>query len=85
MADSIEAEIEGAQATEAMLTPEELAALFAELAENEEGNEGDEAETEEDEDFVDGDYEVLDDADGFTTLVRTTPRSAPCRSSPPGR
>ena len=69
MADSIDAEIEGAQATEGMLTPEEMAALFAELAENEEGNEGDEAETGEDEDFVDADYEVLDDADGFTTLV----------------
>ena len=36
MAASIENELEGAQATETILTPEQLAELFAQLAENEE-------------------------------------------------
>ena len=56
MAASIENELEGAQAGETILTPEELAELFAQLAENEEEESGEIEEP--DEDYVDDGYDV---------------------------
>ncbi|MFN8467297.1 MAG: DUF6094 domain-containing protein [Caldilineaceae bacterium] len=64
MADSIAAEMEGAQATEGMPSAEELAELFAELAESD-AEEDFDAEGEE---YIDVDYQVVDDGPTFTGM-----------------
>ena len=64
MAQSIQAEMEGAEATETMPSAEELAALFAELAA------GDGDELDEDGDVIDGEYSLLPDgAEAFTSMA----------------
>jgi hypothetical protein len=70
MAQSIKAELEGADATEAMPNAEDLAALFAELAA------GDGEDAEEEAVTIDGDYALLPEAAATFTSLATEDSAA---------